>query len=152
MTSPVPAPAPADGRTGQTVVRASWAGTAVFTIAAVVAVARGEAETVFASVSLVLFGLGLVAFVWSFGRAVVRSQEEEIAVASLWFLTGSAPPAIRRSLLASAAVEVVVALAAASLRPFTPLAFGILVPVYGLGLCGVWAGRHGRFPVRNRRT
>ena len=26
-----------------------------------------------------------------------------------------------------------------------------VVPVYGLGLCGVWAGRHGRFPARIRR-
>ena len=142
--------APEQDQAGRAVVRASWVGTAVFTAAAVAGVAIEAAEGVFAVVSLVLFGLGLVAFLWSFGRAVVRSQDEEIAVASLWLLTGSAPASVRRSLLASVAVEVVVALVAASLRPFTAMAFGILVPVYGLGLCGVWAGRHGRFPARNR--
>ena len=144
-------PAPAAAGPGRTVVRASWAGTAVFTVSAVVGVALEGARGVFVAVSLVLFAAGLGAFVWSFGRAVVRSQEEEIAVASLWFLMGSAPAAVRNSLLASLAVEVVVAVAAASARPFTPMAFGILVPVYGLGLCGVWAARHGRFPARDRR-
>ena len=143
-------PAPAGGA-GLAVVRASWVGTAVFTVSAVAGVAFEGARGVFVVVSLALFAVGLGAFVWAFARAVVRSQEEEIAVASLWFLMGSAPAAVRNSLLASVAVEVVVAVAAASARPFTPMAFGILVPVYGLGLCGVWAGRHGRFPARTRR-
>jgi hypothetical protein len=120
-------------------------------VSAVAGVASEGAQGAFVAVSLVLFAVGLGAFVWAFARAVVRSQEEEIAVASLWFLMGSAPAVVRNSLLASVGVEVVVGVAAASARPFTPMAFGILVPIYGLGLCGVWAGRHGRFPARIRR-
>ena len=34
------------------------------------------------------------------------------------------------------------------IRPFTPLAFGILVPMLGLGLIALWGARHGTFPAR----
>ena len=37
--------------------------------------------------------------------------------------------------------------AAASIRPFTAVAFGILAPMLGLGLMGLWGARHGRFPA-----
>jgi hypothetical protein len=46
------------------------------------------------------------------------------------------------------AAQVVVAVATAAARPFTTLAFGVLVPVFGVGLNGLWAARHGRFPPR----
>jgi hypothetical protein len=55
---------------------------------------------------------------------------------------------VRRHLLASAAVEVVVALLTAGLRPYTGLAFGILVPVYGLGLAGLWGATRGTYEAR----
>jgi hypothetical protein len=55
---------------------------------------------------------------------------------------------VRAALLGSLAVEVVVALATAAARPYTSVASGILVPVYGLALCGLWAARHGRFAPR----
>jgi len=45
-------------------------------------------------------------------------------------------------------VEVVAAIVSASIRPFTPMAFGFLVPVYGLGLCGLWGARYGTFAPR----
>ena len=38
--------------------------------------------------------------------------------------------------------------AAASIRPYTEVAFGILAPMFGLGLMGVWGGRYGEFPPR----
>ena len=38
--------------------------------------------------------------------------------------------------------------AAASIRPFTEVAFGILAPMFGLGLMALWGGRHGTFPPR----
>jgi hypothetical protein len=44
------------------------------------------------------------------------------------------------------AVQVVVALATAIIRSFSPLAFGVLVPVFGVGLNGLWAARYGAFP------
>jgi hypothetical protein len=45
-------------------------------------------------------------------------------------------------------VQVVVAVAVASVRPFTALAFSVLVPMLGLGLMALWAARHGRFPPK----
>jgi hypothetical protein len=29
-----------------------------------------------------------------------------------------------------------------------PVAFGVLVPIYGLGLAGLWGARHGHFAAR----
>lgn len=137
---------------GRRVVAASWAGTAVFAVAAAVGATKPDPlESTVTVVSLVLFAAGVAAFLWSFGKAVGRSRTEQISVAGLWFLSGgSAPPATRRTLLASFAVQVVIAIVAASVRPYTEVAFGVLVPVYGLGLCGVWGAAHGTFPGRGQ--
>jgi hypothetical protein len=146
-----PGPDRATGRPaeGRAIIRAAWIGTAAFVVAAVAATVAPDALAVVAAgVSLVLFFLGCGAFVWSFARAVARSRTEEIAVTNLYFLAGDTPAVVRRSLLLALGVQVVVAVVTASIRPFTPLAFGILVPVYGLGLCGLWAAAHGRFPPR----
>ena len=67
---------------------------------------------------------------------------------NLFFLDHSAPKPVRRSLLGSLAVEIAVAVAGAALHPNTSLAFGILAPVYGLSLAGLWGARHGTFPKR----
>ena len=56
--------------------------------------------------------------------------------------------ATRCPALRGEAVQVVVALVAAAVHPFTPLAFGTLVPMVGLGFSGLWAVRHGLFPAR----
>jgi hypothetical protein len=73
-----------------------------------------------------------------------------LSVAGIWFLSGSAPRSVRLTLLGCLAVQVVVALATAAIRPFTALAFGVLVPMSGLGLCGLWAAVAGTFPPRPR--
>ena len=101
-------------------------------------------------VSLVLFALGSLAFVRTIFLAAERSRRELLSVAGLWLLADSAPAPVRRRLLGATGVQVVVALVGASLRPFTPLAFGVLAPIYGLGLCGLWAATAGTFPVRRR--
>ena len=139
-----------DAPLGQGIVRATVAGTALFTVLAVAAAERPDPlGTAAAAVDIDLFAVGCVAFLWAFGLAVSRSRTEEISVAGVYFLSGgSGPSAVRRVLLGAVAVEVVVALATAGARPFTNLAFGILVPVFGLGMTGVWTGRHGRFPPR----
>jgi hypothetical protein len=134
---------------GTAIVRASWIGTGVFTVAAVIGAAKPDPwESLVTVVSLVLFAIGVGSFLWAFAKAVARSRTEEISVAGLWFLSGSTPSRVRRPLLLSLAVEVVVAVVAASIRPYTEVAFGVLVPVYGLGLCGVWGAAHGTFPER----
>jgi len=135
--------------TDDPIVRASVWGTAVFTVVAVAAAVAPDALAVVAVVvDLVLFAAGCVAFSLALLRAASRSRTDELTLPGLFWLTGAAPTEVRRLLLGSFGVEVVVAFATASVRPFTGLAFGILVPVYGLGLAGLWGARAGTFPPR----
>jgi hypothetical protein len=126
---------------------ALW-GTAVFVVTSVLAAAVKQAELVALIVSLVLFAAGIVVFLWALLVAAGRSREHEMTMAGLFFLQGSAPPDVRRKLLGAFAAQVVVGLGVAIARPFTSLAFGLLVPVYGLALVGLWGARHGQFPPR----
>lgn len=136
-------------RSDDPLVRASIAGTTLFTLVALAAAAAPDALAVVAVVvDLLLFAAGCVAFVLALLRAAARSRTDELTLGGLFWLSGSAPAAVRRPLLWSFGVEVVVALATASARPFTGLAFGILVPVYALGLAGLWGARAGTFPPR----
>jgi hypothetical protein len=116
----------------------------------VAAAVAEPARPVAVAVSLALFVLGTAAMALALLRAAGRSRTDEVTVPGVFFLTESAPPAVRRHLLGALAVQVVVALATAAARPFTSLAFGILVPVYGLGLAGLWGARHGQFGPRRR--
>jgi hypothetical protein len=132
------------------IVRASVAGTVVFALAAVVAAATAADPLVVVAVvvDLLLFVAGCVAFVVTLLRAAGRSRTEDVTLSGIWWLAGGAPADVRRVLLGALGLQVVVALATASARPFTGLAFGILVPTYGLGLVGLWAVRLGIFPPR----
>ena len=146
MTDPRPGP-----RTGGAgILRASWWGTAAFTVTAVAAVAAsGPVRSAGFLVAVVLFFAGCGAFAAAYVRAVGRSRRELVAVSNLFFLTGdTAPASVKRILLGSLGVQVAVGLATAIARPYTTLATGTLVPVYGLGLCGLWASRHGSFEPR----
>ena len=137
-----------DAGGGGEIRRAAWYGTAAFAVTAVTATVVDALQPLALVVDVVLFLAGCVAFVAAYLRAVNRSRTDSIAVTSLFFLAGSAPPAVRRSLLGALAAQVVLALATAIARPYTILAAGTLVPLYGLGLCGLWAARHGSFPRR----
>lgn len=135
---------------GDRIVKAGWAGTAVFALTSSAAALTGNQplEVVAIGVDVGLFLAGCGAFVAAYARAVRRSRTDEIAVAGLYLLMGnSAPKPVRRQLLGSLGVQSAVALVTA-IR--WPLAFGILVPTYGLGLAGLWAARHGTFPPRQR--
>lgn len=135
---------------GAGIRRVSWAGTALFVVTAVAAAAAPSTfEPVALAASVGLFAAGCAAFVWAFLVMAGRSRTEELELAQVWFLAGPPTPrAVRLSLLASFGVEVVAAFATAGARPYTSLAAGVLVPVYGLALCGLWAVRHAAFPPR----
>lgn len=134
--------------TGAGIVRASWTGTVIFAGATVAGVmAPHPLAWLGFAVSLGLFVAGCIVFVWAFALAVARSRSDEIAVSSLYLLSG-APPAVRTQLFGSLGVEVIVAFGTAAARPYTIAATAILAPVYALGLCGLWAARYGTFPPR----
>jgi hypothetical protein len=137
-----------DSQPGALLITASWTGTAVFTLTSAVSVFSTTFRPVGVASALVWFALGCVVFLWAYVISLERSRTEELAVTTIYFLAGSAPRSVRLSLMASLAAQLIIAFAAASLRPFTGLAFGILVPMYGLGVAGLWAARHGTFPPR----
>ena len=134
---------------GAGIVRADEVGTAAFVVAAVAGVLAPDALALpVVVVSLALFFAGTVAFLWAYAIAVGRSRADAIGMGGLFFLSGSAPRTVQRRMMALLAVQVVVGLAAASIRIFTGVAFAVLVPMYGIGLAGLWGARHGAFPPR----
>jgi hypothetical protein len=133
---------------GTGIIRASWAGTVAFGVGTVAGVVvPDQLAWLGFAVSLALFVVGCVVFAWAFVLAVGRSRTDEIAVTNLYLLAG-APSAVRVQLFGSLAVEIIVAFGTAAARPYTIAAAAILGPVYGVGLCGLWAARYGTFPPR----
>ncbi len=137
-----------DGVTGAEVVKVDVAGTVVFLISAAAAVASdGFLRDLFVGVSLVLFAVGTVVMAVGLLRAIGRSRYEAISVADLFLLTG-APRPIRWWLQSCVVVQTVGSFVAAGMRPFTGVAFGILVPIFGLAASGWWSARYGTFGER----
>jgi hypothetical protein len=143
------------------IVVADLVGTALFVVTAVLAavIFTSVFQWIGAVTALALFAVGVFAFLWSYFHAVGRSRTDEIGVAQLYLLTGlPTPAAVRRRMLALLAVQVATAtittfarLDGPDGRPGSSLAVGFLVPMFGLGLNGLWAAFHGDFPPRRRR-
>ena len=97
------------------------------------------------AVATVLFVGGCVAFGIGFAKAVGRSRYEEIDLAGLFYLTGTAPDAVRTAFLRGWFAQMAIAvLAIAVSRP----PFAVMAPVWGTGLITWWAARHAAFPPR----
>ena len=131
--------------------------TAVFVVVTVLAVMVFSAplRRLVAIVDLVLFAIGVVAFIWGYFSAVQRSRNDEISVAALFLLIdGAATKSVMRVMNAALAIQVIVGLGGAIIRRSTDgvsgstLAFGVLVPLLGLGLNGLWASKYGSFGKR----
>jgi hypothetical protein len=116
-------------------VTAGWAGPAI--AAVLVSGARGAV----ALVAGAMFVAGAVIMATSLVIAAQRSRTEILDIATLFFR-------VPRSLQIELGAQVVVGIGTAAARPYTSLAFGVLVPVFGLGMCGLWGARHGTFPAR----
>lgn len=142
-------PAAESPEVGRSILRWSVAGTAVFSLGAVLAViAEGAAVGVFVALSLLQFLIGTIVFLVAFARAVGRSRTESIGIGGLYFASGCAPRRVQVVLLTSLAVQVTVSVVAASVRLYTPVAFGVLAPMWSLGLTGLWSACHGTFAPR----
>lgn len=102
-----------------------------------------------AVLSCILFAVGTGGLLWAYALGVSRSRTDAVSIAGLFFLGGdSAPADIRRPFRIALAVEVVAVVVAASIRPYTEVAFGVLAPMFALGLMATWGARHGAFPPR----
>ena len=137
----IPLPSPGTG-----LMRSSWWGTAAFAATAFAAALGPDwLRWPGVIVALTLFGAGIVTMLWAFAVAVERSRVDAIGVGGLYFGMGSSPRPVRLHLLGALTIQVVVGFVTASIKPFTSLAFGTLVPIFGIGLMGLWAARHGEF-------
>jgi protein-S-isoprenylcysteine O-methyltransferase Ste14 len=144
---------------GDVVIRADLAGTLLFTVTAVLAAALFTSlwQWIAAITALVLFAIGVFAFLWSYYNAVQRSRRDEISVTGLYLLVGPpTPAAVRRIMLGLLAVQIAVAVITTFARLEGPdgragssLALGFLVPMLGFGLNGLWAAYHADFPRRS---
>jgi hypothetical protein len=130
--------------TGERIVQCSWASVVLFAVVAGLDVVVDAFDPVAVGVCVALFLVSLAVWVYALGLAFVRSSRgDDIAVASLFFLQGSAPARVRTQLMLAFGISVVVAFATAWANPF-----GTLVPMLPLGLVGLWGARHGTFPPR----
>jgi hypothetical protein len=130
---------------GTALIRATWTGTVIFVLGAVVAAVVADSRFVVALLDVALFLGGCGLFFWTLVVAARRSREVEIGLWNLFLLEGVAPKRVRMRMLSPIGVEIAVALATAWIAG--PLAFGILVPVWALGCAGLWGAKYGRFTV-----
>lgn len=139
------------------IVKLNAALTAVFVVITVLAavVFNSPLRRLVAIVDLLLFAIGVATFIWGYFSAVQRSRSDEISVAGLFLLIdGVASKSVMRVMNSALAIQVTVGLGGAIIRRSTDgvagstLAFGVLVPLLGLGLNGLWASKYGSFGKR----
>lgn len=137
---------------GQTIINVSFAGTGALLVAALAGMASPESfGGLTAAVSGVLFAVGVVAFLWGYATGVVRSREDAVTLGGLFFLSGTAPAQVRFRLRAAFVAQILIAVVAAAVRPYTSVAFVVLAPLFGLGLLAMWGARYGSFAAREPR-
>lgn len=150
-----------DADRGRVIVAANALGTALFVLTAAFAaiVFTTPAQWVGAVTAMSLFAVGVATFLWAFFNAAQRSRAEEIAVTQVYLLLGPpTPPRVRWTMLGLLALQCATATITALARqdgpdgtPGSSLAVGVLVPMFGIGLNGLWAAFHGTFPPRRDR-
>jgi hypothetical protein len=140
--------APEDAGAG--IVNLDFAGTGLLVGTSLGAAASPDTfGMIHAVLSLIAFGIGTGAFLWAYALGVSRSRTDLIGIGGLFFLAGGvAPRVVALRFRVALGVQVAAVVAAASVRPFTVVAFGILAPMLGLGLMGMWGGRYGAFGPR----
>jgi hypothetical protein len=132
-------------RQGRGIVAVGWIANALFAVTAIpVALGLDDVLGVAIGVALFLFLVAVGTFVYAFGVGLARSTRgDNVAVANLFFLQGSAPKPVKRDFLILFLVCLAITVGTAAWEPF-----GVLVPMLPIGLAGVWAARYGVFPPR----
>jgi len=138
---------PGDDRVpGARIVMVGWLANALFAATAIPAAIFGGSvlDAISIATSLALFFVAIAVFGYAFFKALARTTRgDDIAVASLFFLQGSAPTPVRRTFAALFVVCLAVAAGTAAWEFFS-----VLVPMLPIGLAGMWAARYGTFPPR----
>jgi hypothetical protein len=135
-------------RPGRELVAASWTGVVAHGLIAAGAVLTPSLRGGHTVAAAALFVGGMVAMGAAIVKAALRSRTDLIGIGGLFFAAGSAPRRTALLLQAALGFDVVIAFAAAGARPLTSLAFSVLVPLWPLGVMGLWCARHGTFALR----
>lgn len=132
---------------GRTLLVADAIGTVAFAgVTALAGLSDADGVQVLSlAVSSVLFLGGCVGFGIGFLRAAGRSRDEVVDLAGLFYLTGSAPQPVRRAFLGWWFAQIAIAVIAIAV---TNPPFGVMAPVWGIGLITWWASRHATFSPR----
>lgn len=147
--------APAAG--GDLICHVTVAMTAIYCVAAFVALWVPSLRGAYVWLCLVWFAVGTVAFVVAIILAGARALRDDVGVRSVGlFLAGFAPPRLRVrfrvAMVAVVVVSVVTALASSNPSPLVidipAMAYGILVPILPFALAGVHGARYCPWPVR----
>ncbi len=137
------------GQAGDWIWQANAAGTLVFAATVIcAAVIGGRLDQLAVIVSLSLFVLGCVGFVWSLLVATRRSGLEEMSVAGAFLLLEGVNTRFKGIFWSLVGIQLAVAFTGAGVRLYSPLAFAILAPVFGLGMMSLWGAKYARFPAR----
>jgi hypothetical protein len=161
VQDPAAPDAPLAEQPGFAIVRFDLVGTALFVVAIAIAVPlrnHRSGQVLIAAVAMVLFAAGVATSLWAYTSGLERSRTEDVAVANLFLLSGTtAPKPVRRALWICLGTQIAVAVAGASIGAagldkdrLNALAFGVLVPMFGIGVNGIWAARHGSYGPRQR--
>ena len=123
----------------------SWVGDALFAVTAIPAAVGVEA---FDAVAIAVGACPLLRVAGRLGvgvrgRGRAQRRGDDIVVGSLFGSVGGAPRQVRFHLFGALGVCLLVTVGTAAADPF-----GVLVPMLPLGLVGLWAARHGTFPLR----
>lgn len=112
------------------------------------AIFEGMFTGIYVGVATLEFVAGTIVFGLAFLRAVDRSRTESVGVGGLFFASGTAPARVQLILMLSLTAQIVISMAVAWIHLYTALAFGVLAPMWALGLTGLWVAAYGTFPER----
>lgn len=121
-------------------MRIAWWVTGVFGVSAVAGVAVSVLRWPAFVVALGLFVYGIVLMGMTLVIGAGRSRTEIVDIFGLFFT--QSPMKLRMLFVA----QIAIAFVTAAMKQTA--AFGVLAPIAGLGLCGLWGARHGTYPQR----
>ncbi len=135
------------------IIQASFVGTAVFGVASLATYLLADRlDVVFAIISVALFVIGTLLLGLGIWNGIQRSRVDTVTLTGLLSVDSShVPPSARNRLWLSVTLQIIIAVLFGSLRPFTEQAFGLLVPILGLGFAGLWGSRFAAFHPREDR-
>jgi hypothetical protein len=142
VTTAVPGPRAESGRP---ILVTGWVCNGLFALTAIPAAAGVDAmvgPAIGVALGLFFFACGAMAYAFVVGVART-TRGDNVVVANLFFLQGSAPRRVRREFFAQFLVCLAITAGTVAFEPF-----GVLVPMLPIALAGVWGARHGTFPPR----